>query len=212
MFTGLIEDVGKLAGRDMRGQAGQLVVTTALPTAEINVGDSVAVNGACLTAECVGDGTVTFHALQETLRVTNLGRCPVGACLNLERALRVGDRLGGHFVTGHVDAVADILAIDRHQQDIVLTIGLPGNLSAVVIPKGSIAVNGISLTIAAVAASSFTVHIIPHSWEHTNLRSARPGDPVNLEGDMLGKYIIRFEQDRKGSASVESLRNAGFMC
>ena len=213
MFTGLIEDVGELVARRSLGRSGKLEVRTGLPLDEVCPGDSVAVNGACLTVESVDTGsrTLAFHTLAETLDRTSLGARPVGSEVNLERALRLGDRLGGHLVQGHVDATGAVLAIDRRADDLVVRIGLPESIRHLVIPKGSIAVDGISLTIADLGREWFEVRIIPHTWSATDLRSARPGDAVNLEADMLGKYVLRQREFASGgSVTEESLRQAGF--
>ena len=213
MFTGLIEDVGILAGRQTLGRAGKLEVKTGLPVHEIRVGDSLAVNGACLTVEAVRAeaGVLVFHTLAETLSRTNLGAVAVGGRVNLERALRVGDRLGGHFVMGHVDATAAICGVRKTADDIVVTVGLPPELARLAIPKGSIAVDGISLTIADLTAGTFSVRIIPHTWERTNLVDARPGDRVNLEADMIGKYVLRQREVGGGPGlSMADLERAGF--
>ncbi|MBN2451513.1 MAG: riboflavin synthase [Lentisphaeria bacterium] len=216
MFTGLIEDVGELVVRRPAGAAAKVVIRTGLPCGDVRVGESIAVNGACLTVESVdvAAGEVSFHCLQETLGRTNLSRVPMGTAVNLERALRLGDRLGGHLVSGHVDATAAIGAIGRRGEDVEVAIEAPPAIRPLLIPKGSIAVNGISLTVASIEGESFRVCIIPHTWQATNLRSARVGDRVNLEGDMVGKYILRWQALRDGeggSVSEDTLRNAGFL-
>jgi len=225
MFTGLIENVGRLTARERRGAAGKLVVQTALPLSEFNIGDSVAVNGACLTVERIlaDRRALQFHTLAETLDRTNLGRRPLGSLVNLERSMRPGDRLGGHFVLGHVDACAPVLEIGRAGDDIRLRVALPPDLAPLVIPKGSIAVDGISLTIAALADDWFECRIIPHTWEATNLHGLSAGDVVNLEADVLGKYVQRFlalreagaqsetaDNEQKSGLTLEDLREAGF--
>jgi len=215
MFTGLIEDVGRLAGRARTGDAGQLVVETTLPLDEIRLGDSIAVSGVCLTVNGVEPTrrTLEFHTLAETLDRTNLGARPVGSSVNLERALRVGDRLGGHLVQGHVDATAMILGVGRNGADMALRVQLPQTLEKLVIPKGSIAIEGISLTIARLDLDAFECRIIPHTWNATNLGGLRAGDFVNLEADMVGKYILRQapgETPARGEVTPEILRNAGF--
>ncbi len=214
MFTGLVEDVGTLAARTLSGDAGKLEVATALPLGEIRLGDSVAVNGVCLTAETAGAGRLVFHTLAETLRRTNLGGLKTGAPVNLERALRVGDRLGGHIVSGHVDTTAEILEIGRAGDDRVVTIALPDALKPLVVPKGSIAVDGISLTIAALGTDSFRIHLIPHTWNATALRAAKAGDRVNLEADVVGKYILRQREladSANGRVTMDRLADAGFL-
>ncbi len=216
MFTGLIEDVGTLLERRLLGRAARLRVrAAALPVAEVRPGDSLSVNGACLTVEEADPaaGTLSFHCLHETLRRTTLAELPAGSLLNLERALRLGDRLGGHLVAGHVDATAPVLAIERREDDIEVTVGSPPELQELLVPKGSIAVDGISLTIAALEAESFRVRIIPHTWEHTNLRRAAPGDRVNLEGDLIGKFVLRRAQvsdGKQGRVTWDDLTRAGF--
>ncbi|OPZ31137.1 MAG: Riboflavin synthase [Lentisphaerae bacterium ADurb.BinA184] len=214
MFTGLIEDVGVLAGRRSLGQAGKLEVRTGLPLNEVRVGDSLAVNGACLTVESVqaAGGTLTFHTLAETLRRTNLGSLPLGARVNLERAMRLGDRLGGHLVAGHIDTTAEICGVRKEDDDWVVTVALPAAIAHLVIVKGSIAVDGISLTVAELAADRFAVHVIPHTWAHTNLAEARAGAAVNLEADLVGKYILRQREVAGGAGglAMRSLEAAGF--
>ena len=215
MFTGLIEDVGTLLSLTQTGNAAKLQVKSNLPASEISLGDSIAVNGACLTVESLSAGTIHFHALQETLRRTNLGLQSPGSALNLERALRLSDRLGGHLVSGHVDAMVPILSIGRAGDDLVVTAGLPSDLRELVIMKGSVALNGVSLTVASLEQDSFTTHIIPHTWTHTNLSRLRAGDQVNLEVDMIGRYVLRrmqVQQEQKTSAvSMETLNEAGFV-
>jgi len=195
MFTGLVEGTAVLCERTLEGDAGKLHLQTPLAT-EMAAGDRIAINGTCLTVETIDAPArvLRFHTLQQTLRVTNLGSVPIGPKVNLERPLRVGDRLGGHLVLGHVDGTAPILAVDRLQDDWVIEIELPDDLLPLAIDKGSIAVDGISLTIAELRERSFTVHIIPHTWEVTNLCEAAAGTYVNLEMDMVGKYVLRREE------------------
>ena len=216
MFTGLIEDVGTLLERRPVGRSAKLRLRTGLPVGEIRVGDSICVNGACLTVEDADAAghSLAFHCLNETLSRTNLAAAPAGSPVNLERALRLGDRLGGHLVAGHVDATTALLRIERRDDDIEVTLASPAELQELLVPKGSIAVNGISLTIAALQAESFSVRIIPQTWERTSLRSARAGDLVNLEGDMVGKFVLRREdlrQSAAGTVTLEKLGQAGFV-
>lgn len=215
MFTGLIEDVGECVGLKRLGRAAKLSVRTGLPIAEIATGDSVAVNGACLTVESAdaGTGIVTFHTLNETLQRTNLEKLTSGVLVNLERAMCLGTRIGGHLVSGHVDATSRIITIAHHDDDIEVSVALPDFLSAQVILKGSIAINGISLTIAALGSDRFSVRIIPHTWAATNLRTAATGTEVNLETDLIGKYVLRYQEAAGGNSSVtmSSLSGAGFL-
>ncbi|MDT8390493.1 MAG: riboflavin synthase [Lentisphaeria bacterium] len=214
MFTGLIEDVGSLISRRETGKNGKLVIKTRLPLAEIAVGDSVAVNGVCLTVEeKTGADTLRFHTLSETLRRSNLGALAPGSAVNLERAMLLGGRLGGHIVQGHVDGTAIIRGIRETADDIVVALSLPQELSHLVIPKGSIAINGISLTIADLKEDHFSVHIIPHTWRATGLRAAAVGDTVNVEADMIGKYVFRQLRAQAGTpaaVTMKSLREAGW--
>ncbi|MDD4098036.1 MAG: riboflavin synthase [Lentisphaeria bacterium] len=215
MFTGLIEDVGILVSMTLTGKAAKLAVRTHLPAAEMAVGDSIAVNGACLTVEELAQDAVHFHALRETLGRTNLSRLAAGASLNLERAVRVGDRLGGHLVSGHVDAMAPVYHAGPDGDDLVLVVGLPAELRELVIMKGSVAINGVSLTVARLEQDRFGVCIIPHTWAHTNLSLLRRGDQVNLEADMIGRYVLRRlevqAEDRAGKVDLEQLAKAGFL-
>lgn len=216
MFTGLIEDVGILRDRQRTEQAGKLTVETALPLEEITQGDSIAANGTCLTVEKVDPAkrTLTFHTLAETLARTNLGGTAVGGKINLERALQLKDRLGGHLVSGHVDATARIIEIGRRPaSDHILRIALPETLAPLTIPKGSIAVNGISLTIAQITDADLVMHIIPHTWNHTNLHALKIDDAVNLEGDMVGKFILRqnaLAKQKPSALTMDDLTAAGF--
>ncbi len=218
MFTGLIEDVGRFVGRNRVGEAWKLEVETSLPLAEISLGDSIAVNGACLTVEArkADQRFLVFHTLSETLSRTNLGSLKAGSAVNLERAMAANGRFGGHLVSGHVDTVAPIASIQRHGADRIVSIELPDCLKPLVIPKGSVTINGISLTIATLSENTFSVHLIPHTWDHTSLRAAQAGDTVNLEADLVGKYIVR-QLDLKQQASPQSrvdmdlLAQAGFM-
>ena len=218
MFTGLVETVGRLAGREASGRAGKLRIQAGgLPVGELRKGDSLAVNGVCLTLEHAAGSVLEFHTLAETLKRSNLGGLPVGHPVNLERALRLGDRLGGHLVSGHIDAPAPILDIRRTEDDWVLTLALPAAQAALVVEKGSVALDGISLTVASLAGDRFTVRIIPHTWEATALSAARTGDLVNVEYDMIGKYILRQQEVRGlasppgGGVTLSTLADSGFL-
>jgi riboflavin synthase len=190
MFTGLIEAVGEVVEIDSMSAGFRLWIATDLAT-ELAAGDSLAVNGVCLTV--VASNAEGMHAdvSPETARVTALGSLRRGALVNLERPLRLDARLGGHFVQGHVDGTGHIEEIRREGDSWWVTVRYPRPLAPCIVRKGSIAVDGISLTIAGADDARFDVQIIPYTWEHTNLRAVRVGDPVNLEGDILGKYVFR---------------------
>ncbi len=216
MFTGLIEDVGTLRELRRQNDSAHLTIATALPTTELRLGDSVAVNGVCLTVTRIGAGTFEADASPETLSRSNLGRLRPGAAVNLERALRVGDRLGGHFVSGHVDGLAQLSSKEPEGQGVRLTFRLAAELSRLLVIKGSVAVDGVSLTVNALTSESFAVTVIPHSLGKTTLRLIRPGDPVNIEGDLIGKYVERFlalstASERPAGLGLETLAKHGFL-
>lgn len=195
MFTGLIEETGRVLSLQRDGHGGsQLWISAPQITRDVQIGDSVAVNGCCLTVVQHNAETIRFDLLEETLRHTNLGALQTGALVNLERALAVGARMGGHFVQGHIDGTAPVLAFDPAGADRRLEISLPAEFARYVVFKGSIAVNGISLTVAEARAESFVLWIIPHTLAMTNLRELKAGDAVNLEFDLLAKYVERLLQ------------------
>ena len=191
MFTGLIEESGELLGLKASSQGGRLDIRAGALAANAKIGESIAVNGCCLSVARVNHDTLSFDLLEETIVRTNFAKLPPGALLNLERALLAGAPLGGHFVQGHIDATAPIRAFDKRGNDHRLEIELSSAFAAYVAEKGSIAVDGISLTVAEVTPASFTVWIIPHTFAVTNLRTRREGEMVNLEFDILAKYVSR---------------------
>ncbi len=188
MFTGLVESLGKVISLENHGEQAWLSLLIPF-AAELQLGDSVAVNGCCLTVAELNDSSVRFDVLAQTLRVTSMGKLTSGSVVNLERALRVGDRLGGHFVQGHVDAVGEILSLSASGQDHVLEVSLPSEIERLCVAKGSISIDGISLTIADLKKESAVFWITPHTFSHTNLCSAKVGDTMNLEADMLAKHV-----------------------
>ena len=190
MFTGLIEAIGEVQEVTPTPAGFRLRVTTAIAP-DLVAGDSLAVNGVCLTAVSSDASGIHADVSPETLRVTALGLLRRGALVNLERPLRADARLGGHFVQGHVDATGTIDDIRADGDSHRLTIRFPAVLAPYIVSKGSITVNGISLTVAGVDDRRFDVQIIPYTWEHTNLHLAKAGDLVNLESDILGKYVVR---------------------
>ena len=188
MFTGLVEAVGTVVSLESKGEQARL--TLSLPfAAELQPGDSVAVNGCCLTVADLSPHTTSFDLLGSTLRVTSLGELHTGSCVNLERAMMVGDRFGGHFVQGHVDAAGKITRLEASGQDHLVAVSLPPEIHKLCVDKGSLAIDGISLTIAELTADEAVFWITPHTWEHTHLHAARIGQAVNLEADMLAKYV-----------------------
>jgi riboflavin synthase len=191
MFTGLIEAVGTVAARTSVPGGFRFEVNTALAS-ELRAGDSLAVNGVCLTAVALTGDLVAMDVSPETARVTALGMLEPGSLVNLERPLRADARLGGHFVQGHVDGTGVVAAMEPEGESYRLVVSYPPALAVNLVPKGSIAVDGISLTLASVHEGRFSAQIIPFTWSHTNLHRVRPGDRVNLECDVLGKYVIRF--------------------
>ena len=191
MFTGLIEEIGTVVAVRARDHGTELQIAARGTAKHVNPGESIAVNGCCLTLTSCGSDCLNFDLLEETIARTNLRDLRQDSPVNLERALRADGRLGGHFVQGHVDCVAPIIAFDTKGVDFRLEVELPENSRHYVASKGSIAVNGISLTIAEVLPRSFAVWIIPYTKRHTNLGRATIGDLVNLEFDVLAKYVER---------------------
>ncbi|MDQ3214043.1 MAG: riboflavin synthase [Acidobacteriota bacterium] len=190
MFTGLIEAIGEVAEVKPTPEGFRLRLTTVMG-AELAPGDSVAVNGVCLTVVAADADGIHADISPETARVSALGGLRRGAVVNLERPLRADARLGGHFVQGHVDATATIEEIRPDGDSFWITIGFPPLLAPYIVRKGSIAVDGISLTVAGVDDRHLDVQIIPYTWEHTTLKRAKRGDVVNIEVDILGKYVVR---------------------
>lgn len=190
MFTGLIESVGTVR-QIAPGAGGQQIRVSTHLAPELTPGDSLAVNGVCLTVTTTSAGDITADVSPETLRVATLGALTPGALVNLERPLRAGARIGGHFVQGHVDATGLIERLREDGGSYWLTVRYPRMISTYLIRKGSVAVDGISLTIAGLGEDQFDVQIVPFTFQHTNLQSARANDAVNLECDILGKYVAR---------------------
>jgi len=213
MFTGLIEQVGRIASWERSGAIRRLTIGHAPwqpDGAGLRSGDSVAVNGACLTAEVVEPDRFICAVLDETVRRTSLVDCAVGAGVNLERALAADARFGGHMVQGHVDAVGAAVQVRQSGADRIVRIQCPDHLMPGVVEKGSVALDGISLTIAAVGVDWLEVHLIPFTWQHTAWCDLTAGAHVNIETDIIGKYVQRqVELQNADSLSVDSLRHAG---
>ena len=205
MFTGLVEETGQVEKIRQGDKAIELSIRTVVCGRGLKVGDSLALNGCCLTVVKIsssGKGrTAKFDLLKETWRLTNLQFVHPGSLINLERPLRSDGRLGGHFVTGHVDGLGKISRWERSGQDHVLDVAAPAEVMCYVVTKGSIAVDGISLTVAGVQRGGFRIWIIPHTYEVTALRERKVGDAVNLEADLIGKYVRKFVTSSGKSAA-----------
>lgn len=193
MFTGLVETTGKITTIEELGDQSRFTIDIPF-SKELSLGDSVATNGCCLTVAAFHDNLVQFDLLSQTLKVTSLGTLKVGSTVNLERALCATDRLGGHFVQGHVDDTGSILDLSQHGQDHRFEIDLPKSIQKYCIDKGSLAIDGISLTIAELKENSAVFWITPHTFEHTHLHACEVGARVNLEADLLAKYTEKLLQ------------------
>jgi len=216
MFTGLIEDCGNVRAIRRSGEAAVLTVATGLPVKDLVIGESIAVNGACLTVTAIGADCFDADVSPETVTRTTLGRLRVGQPVNLERALRFGDRLGGHLVTGHVDAIGRLRSRHREQNAIILDIEAPPSCLRYLVEKGSVALDGISLTVNAVSNDGFSLSIIPHTLDVTALKSCAAGQEVNIETDLIGKYVERLLTPASGAKdksflSRELLAKHGFL-
>ncbi|MDE2757544.1 MAG: riboflavin synthase [Acidobacteriota bacterium] len=215
MFTGIIQHVGRVKSLRRLGDTARLEALAPGLSVELRPGDSVAVNGACLTV--TGRNGKAFQAdlSRETLERTNLGSLSSGDSINLELPLLPTARLGGHFVQGHVDSVAQVVGIEKQQAFALFRFSLPAGMRAYVVEKGSIAVDGISLTVSGLGKDFFEVAIIPHTLKHTNLSRRRPGDAVNLECDILAKYVEaslsqRRHDDSRDGLTAQHLRDQGY--
>lgn len=188
MFTGLVEALGTVVSLESKGEQARLILEIPFAS-ELALGDSVAINGCCLTVAEFPTAGIAFDLLAQTLRVTSLGELAAGSTVNLERAMMVGERFGGHFVQGHVDGTGKITRLDANGQDHIVGVSLPPEIHRLCIDKGSLTVDGISLTIAGLIAGEAVFWITPHTWEHTHLHLAGVGQAVNLEVDLLAKYV-----------------------
>lgn len=199
MFTGIVEEMGTVVANERSERSARLTLTAPTVHDGIQLGDSVAINGCCLTVVNINGKQLSFDAVPETLNRTNLGPLSPDDHVNLERSLVVGARLGGHFVQGHIDGVGTLLSLTPDENAVVMEFSAPPALRRYLVEKGSIAIDGVSLTVAELRPESFTVWIIPHTREVTTLGIRQIGDAVNLECDLLGKYIERLLNDRLNS-------------
>lgn len=218
MFTGIIWGVGQIAAMDRRGSETRFTVRPGFALTDYALGESIAVNGVCLTVETFGTGWFTAYASAETMSVTNLGALRVSSTVNLERALAMGDRLGGHLVSGHVDCLAEVLSIRQAGQSRIFKLGFPSAFAAQVIPKGSVALDGISLTVNDCGQDYLEVNIIPATQRETTISGWTPGQRVNMETDVIGKYVQRMlapwnegrHQPASSSITPDFLKEHGF--
>ncbi len=209
MFTGIIEGFGAISAIRSAGQGRRLTIEADFDLDQTKIGDSLCVSGACLTAVKIGSRHFEVDISPETLQMTTFGQAKVGQRVNIERALRLSDRLDGHLVLGHVDGIGKIRQRETLSNAIIVTIEVPESLARYMINKGSVAVDGISLTINACDADSFSVSIIPHTAKLTTIGFKNKGDPVNIETDMLGKYVERFMNARAGKDGPGGGKHAG---
>ena len=212
MFTGIVEEVGKVISLEISAAGGRIAVQARTVLEGARLGDSILVNGACLTVSAISADRVEMDLLAETLSRTSLGDLRRGDAVNLERSLTPQSRLGGHFVLGHVDGTGRVTRFERAGEDLVLEVETSAEIVAKLSPKGSVALDGISLTVVAIADRRFTVHIVPHTLDATNLKARKPGEKVNIEVDILARYLHEFlsRQGRASGVSEDMLRRAGF--
>jgi len=198
MFTGIIEEKGRLQSVRPFGKGKRLEISASTTLRDCADGDSIAVNGVCLTVVAFTAQSFTVEAVQETMEKTTLGQLKSGATLNLERALRANGKLGGHFVQGHVDFTAEIVNIEQREESWMVEVSFPDSASVNIIPVGSIAIDGVSLTVAEKRKGSFRVSVIPHTFDATLFREYARGSRVNIELDMIGKYVLNYLQTQQG--------------
>jgi len=217
MFTGIIEELGKIRSIEKRGEGARLVIEARTVTQETNEGDSISVNGVCLTAIDVRPDSFAADGSRETLQRSTLGQLKSGSAVNLERAVTPSTRLGGHIVQGHVDGRGSFLSAEEHGGSWTVRIGYPQDLARYLVFKGSVSVEGISLTIAALQENFFEIAVIPKTWTGTNLSQLRPNDPVNLEVDIIAKYVERMmslghfkEEQSESTLTMEKLAELGY--
>jgi riboflavin synthase len=214
MFTGIIEELGHVASIETKGQQRRLMVTSSRLVKELKQGDSISVSGVCLTAVNISKSSFTCDLAQETWMRTSFSRIKPNAQVNLELPMRANGRFDGHVVQGHVDGVGTVTSFEqvRNSNDFLLQINVPSELTRYIVAKGSLAIEGISLTVAAIDGAKVRVAIIPHTAEVTNLRSLKAGDPVNLEVDVIAKYVEKMlaAEKPKNPVTIEKLVRAGF--
>lgn len=217
MFTGIVEELGKLVSLKMSAGSGVITIEAGRVLEGAQVGDSIAVNGVCLTARDLSSSTFSADVMPETLRRTNLGNLKPGSIVNLERAMSLGGRLGGHLMLGHVDATGKVVSIKPEGTAVVYTISAPEEVLRYVLPQGSIGVDGISLTVTNLEGDKFSVSLIPHTVKMTTLGHNKVGYEVNLEADVIGKYVAKMLKGGlpggggEGGLTLEKLAEKGFL-
>ena len=210
MFTGIIEEMGTVRRLNQSPNRCELELSASKVLEGTQIGDSIAVNGVCLTVIRLGEEHFTADVMPETLRRSNLGQLKPGSKVNLERAMAANGRFGGHIVAGHIDGTGKILAMQPEGNAVLVTISVTPELLRYVVEKGSIAIDGISLTVAKVSHTDFTVSLIPHTGEETTLLKHRAGEIVNLETDIIGKYVEKLMQPKSNGVTMELLQQNGF--
>lgn len=219
MFTGIVEEIGEIISIKRGAKSAELTIMGRLVTTDSKVGDSIAVNGVCLTATSINGNLFTADVMAESMRRTALGSLKTGSRVNLERAMRADGRFGGHIVSGHIDGTGTIAGLEREDNAVWVIIDAPSTILRYVIEKGSIAIDGISLTVAYVDDTCFKVSIIPHTAEETTLLGKKPGDAVNLENDVIGKYVEKLllpsvpdgKQEKNGKIDASFLMEHGYL-
>jgi riboflavin synthase len=211
MFTGIVEETGKILNCKMGAHSAILTIQAKKVLEDAKIGDSIAVNGVCLTATSISGNVFTADVMHETLNRSSLAGAKSGTPVNLERAMPADGRFGGHIVAGHVDGVGTIVQIVPDDNAVIYTIEADASILHYIVEKGSIAIDGISLTVAQVTERDFTVSVIPHTAQQTILRSKKPGDPVNLENDIIGKYVEKLLSPAPGAGQQKSAITREFL-
>ena len=204
MFTGIVEEKGIIRSLNINGSSGTIRIESRKVLEGTSIGDSIAVNGICLTVTSMGDGFFTADVMAETVRRSSLGSLSQGSDVNLERAMAGNGRFGGHIVSGHIDGTGTVRSLVREENAIWVTIETPPEILKYIVHKGSICIDGISLTVASVGSDNFKVSVIPHTGSETTLLSKRPGSPVNLENDIIAKYVERLMNYKEEENNISS--------
>lgn len=210
MFTGIIERRGEVVSTSRRGTGWTLTIKAEGWSTPLHTGESVCVSGVCLSVTSFGNGFFACDVLDETTRRSTLGACRAGDRVNLERAVRAGDRFGGHFVTGHVDGTGVLQSVATTGDDHVLSVSCPSALMKYIVEKGSVACDGVSLTVAEIYGTGFTVHVIPITWRETTLGMSMAGRSINIETDLIAKHVVHAGGGTRSSLTFDKLRDAGF--